>query len=82
MSSGLLTLRFIYFKIDDQSSDHTLNGELVRQKNPGSTVFSETDTSNAITNVVIWLHRGLIETDPRKPRDFRLLNIGEDQLFL
>ena len=51
-------------------------------KNPESTEFADGDTPNAIVTYNMWREHGLIETDPRKPRDFRLVNIGEDQLFL
>ena len=56
--------------------------QIVLLKNLGSTVFSETDTSNAIVKFVIWLHHGLIKADPKRPKDFRLVGITEDQLFL
>ena len=54
--------------------------QIVLMKNLGSTVFSETDTSNLL--FVIWSHHGLIKADPNRPKDFKLVNIGEDQLFL
>ena len=56
--------------------------KMVLLKNPGSTEFADGDTPNAIVTYNMWREHGLIETDPRKPRDFRLVNIGEDQLFL
>ena len=36
---------------------------------------------NAIVTYNIWREHGLIETDPRKPRDFFLMNIGDEQLL-
>ena len=56
--------------------------KMVLLKNPGSTEFADGDTPNAIVTYNMWREHGLIKTDPRKPRDFRLVNIGEDQLFL
>ena len=54
---------------------------MVLLKNPGSTEFADRDTPNAIVTYNMWREHGLIETDPRKPRDFRLVNIGEGQLL-
>ena len=56
--------------------------KMVLLKNPGSTEFADGDTPNAIVTYNMWREHGLIETDPRKPRDFRLVNIAENQLFL
>ena len=50
-------------------------------KNIGSTEFADRDTPNAIVTYNVWREHGLIETDPRKPRDFRLVNIAEEQLL-
>ena len=50
-------------------------------KNIGSTEFADRDTPNAIVTYNVWREHGLIETDPRKPRDFRHVNITEEQLL-
>ena len=50
-------------------------------KNPASTEFADRDTPNAIVTYNVWREHGVIETDPRKPRDFRLVNIGNEQLL-
>ena len=49
-------------------------------KNPGSTEFADGNTPNAIVSYKVWREHGLIETDPKKPKDFRLVNIGDEQL--
>ena len=54
---------------------------VVLLKNIGSTEFADRDTPNAIVTYNVWREHGLIETDPRKPRDFRLVNIAEEQLL-
>ena len=54
---------------------------IVLLKNPGSTEFVDRDTPNAIVTYNMWREHGLIETDPKKPRDFRLVNIGDEQLL-
>ena len=48
---------------------------MVLLKNLGSTEFADRDTPNAIVKYNVWR---LIETDPRKPRNFRFVNIGND----
>ena len=48
---------------------------VVLLKNLGSTEFADRDTPNAIVKYNVWR---LIETDPRKPRNFRFVNIGND----
>ena len=54
---------------------------VVLLRNPESTEFVDRDTPNAIVTYNIWREHGLIETDPRKPRDFRLVNINNEQLL-
>ena len=54
---------------------------VVLLRNPGSTEFVDRDTPNAIVTYNVWREHGLIETDPRKPRDFRLVNINNEQLL-
>ena len=54
---------------------------VVLLKNIRSTEFADRDTPNAIVTYNVWREHGLIETDPRKPRDFRLVNIAEEQLL-
>ena len=54
---------------------------VVLLKNPGSTEFADGPTPNAIVTYNIWREHGLIETDPARPRDFRLVNIENEQLL-
>ena len=54
---------------------------MVLLKNPGSTEFADGSTPNAIVTYNMWREHGFIETDPGKPRDFRLVNIGNEQLL-
>ena len=54
---------------------------MVLLKNPGSTDFADGNTPNAIVTYNMWREHGLIETDPKKPKDFRLMNIGDKQLL-
>ena len=54
---------------------------VVLLKNPGSTEFADGSTPNAIVTYNMWREHGFIETDPAKPRDFRLVNIGNEQLL-
>ena len=53
---------------------------MVLIKNPGSTEFADREMPNAIVTYNMWREHGLIETDPRRPRDFRLVDIAEEQL--
>ena len=48
-------------------------------KNPGSTEFAD-DTPIAIVTYNMWREHRLIDTDPRRPRDFRVVDIAEEQL--
>ena len=54
---------------------------VVLLKNPGSTEFADGPTPNAIVTYNVWREHGLIETDPARPRDFRLVNIENEQLL-
>ena len=54
---------------------------MVLLRNPGSTEFADGPTPNAIVTYNMWREHGFIETDPAKPRDFRLVNIGNEQLL-
>ena len=54
---------------------------VVLLKNPGSTEFADVPTPNAIVTYNMWREHGLIETDPARPRDFCLVNIGNEQLL-
>ena len=54
---------------------------VVLLKNPGSTEFADGPTPNAIVTYNMWREHGLIETDPARPRDFRLVNIENEQLL-
>ena len=54
---------------------------MVLLRNPGSTEFADGSTPNAIVTYNMWREHGLIETDPARPRDFRLVNIGNEQLL-
>ena len=54
---------------------------MILLKHPESTEFVYRDTQNAIVTYKMWKEHGLIETDPKKPRDFRLVNIGDEQLL-
>ena len=54
---------------------------VVLLRNPGSTEFVDRDTPNTIVTYNVWREHGLIETDPRKPRDFRLVNINNELLL-
>ena len=54
---------------------------VILPKNPGSTEFADGNTPNAIVTYNVWREHGLIKTDPKKPRDFRLVNIGDEQLL-
>ena len=53
---------------------------MVLFKNPGSTEFADGDTQNAIVTYNMWREHRLIEIDPTRPRNFRLVDIGEEQL--
>ena len=54
---------------------------VVLLKNPGSTEFADGPTPNAIVMYNMWREHGLIETDPARPRDFRLVNVDDEQLL-
>ena len=54
---------------------------VVLLKNPGSTEFTDGDTPNAIVTYNMWREHRLIETSPQKPRDFKLVNMEENQLL-
>ena len=54
---------------------------VVLLKNPGSTEFADGSTPNAIVTYNMWREHGLIETDPARQRDFRLVNIKNEQLL-
>ena len=54
---------------------------VVLLKNPGSTEFADGSTPNAIVTYNMWREHGFIETDPAKPRDFRLVSIKNEQLL-
>ena len=54
---------------------------VVLLKNPGSTEFADGPTPNAIVTYNMWREHGLIETDPARPRDFRLVNVDDEQLL-
>ena len=54
---------------------------VVLLKNSGSTEFADGPTPNAIVTYNMWREHGLIETDPARPRDFRLVNIENEQLL-
>ena len=54
---------------------------VVLLKNPGSAEFADGPTPNAIVTYNMWREHGLIETDPIKPRDFRLVSIENEQLL-
>ena len=47
--------------------------QAVLLKNPGNTEFSDGETPNAIVTYNFWQKHKLIETDPHRPRDFRLV---------
>ena len=53
---------------------------MVFLKNPRSTEFANGDTPNAIVTYNMWRRHRLIETDPRRPREFRLVDIADEQL--
>ena len=54
---------------------------VVLLKNPGSTEFADGSTPNAIVTYNMWREHGLIETDPARPRDFRLVSMENEQLL-
>ena len=54
---------------------------VVLLKNSGSTEFADGPTPNAIVTYNMWREHGLIETDPARPRDFRLVNVENEQLL-
>ena len=54
---------------------------VVLLKNSGSTEFADGSTPNAIVTYNMWREHGFIETDPAKPRDFRLVSIKDEQLL-
>ena len=54
---------------------------VVLLKNPGGTEFADGNTPNAIVTYNMWREHGLIETDPKQPRDFLLVNIDGEQLL-
>ena len=39
------------------------------------------ETLNAIVTFNLWREHRLIETDPKRPREFRLVNMDQDQLL-
>ena len=53
---------------------------MVLLKNPGSTEIADGETPNAIVTYNMWREHRLIDTDPRRPRDFRVVDIAEEQL--
>ena len=75
------SVEYPFISICGQHEYRRQKKRVVLLKNPGSTEFADGDTSNAIVTYNLWREHGLIETDPRKPRDFCLVNIGEEQLF-
>ena len=54
---------------------------MVLLRNPGSTEFADGSTPNAIVTYNMWREHGFIETDPARPRAFRLVNIENEQLL-
>ena len=54
---------------------------MVLLKNPGSIEFADGPTPNAIVTYNMWREHGLIETDPARPRDFRLVDVDDEQLL-
>ena len=50
-------------------------------RNQGSTLFADGDTSNAFVPYNIWREHGLIIVDPKRPKQFRLVMINQEQLF-
>ena len=70
-----------YISICGQHGYRKQKKRVVLLKNPGSTEFTDGDTPNAIVTYNLWREHKLIETDPRRPRDFRLRDIAEEQLL-
>ena len=54
---------------------------MVLLKNPGSIEFADGPTPNAIVTYNMWREHGLIETDPARPREFRLVDVDNEQLL-
>ena len=69
-----------YISICGQHGYRKQKKRVVLLKNPGSTEFTDRDTPNAIVTYNLWREHKLIETNPQKPRDFKLVNMEENQL--
>ena len=70
-----------FISICGQHSCRKQKERVILLKNPGSTEFVDRDTPNEIVRYNMWREHGLKETDPKMPRDFRLVNIGDEQLL-
>ena len=70
-----------YISICGQHGYRKQKKRVVLLKNPGSTEFTDGDTPNAIVTYNLWREHRLIETNPEKPRDFKLVNMEENQLL-
>ena len=70
-----------YISICGQHGYRKQKKRVVLLKNPGSTEFADGDTPNAIVTYNLWRENRLIETNPQKPRDFKLVNMEENQLL-
>ena len=70
-----------YISICGQHGYRKQKKRVVLLKNPGSTEFTDGDTPNAIVTYNLWREHRLIETNPQKPRDFKLVNMEENQLL-
>ena len=73
--------KYPFISICGQHGYRKQKKRVVLLRNPGSTEFVDRDTPNTIVTYNVWREHGLIETDHRKPRDFRLVNIGNEQLL-
>lgn len=74
------TAEYPFISICGQHGYRRQKKRMVLLKNPGSTEFADGETPNAIVTYNMWREHGLIETDPRKARDFKLVNLVNDQL--
>ena len=70
-----------YISVRGQHGYRKQKKQVVLLKNPRSTEFADGDTPNAIVTYNLWREHRLIETNPQKPRDFKLVNMGENQLL-
>ena len=72
---------FPFISICGQHGYRRQKKRAVLLKNPRSTEFADGDTPNAIVTYNFWREHKLIETDPHRFRDFRLVEMVEDMLL-